>query len=141
MTVWSLTTDTEDGISVDLYLNELQAYEALIRDWFPESSQLLKDRYHREATAALERGIPELKEWLSKYLDYQHSSLEYDYLDSYFVTQHDHPWTFGPVTEDVRVVKLREFLAESPLSVVDAQAVSNIIDGPREPELCKQLGR
>ena len=33
-----------------------------------------------------------------------------------------------------RIEALRTFLAESPLPVVDAQAVSNIIDGPRESD-------
>jgi len=131
MTVWSLTTDDENGLFTGLYLNEVQAYEALIRDWFPEESHLA---YNGEATEALERGIPQLKEWLSNYLAKTSS------LDSYLVSQHDHPWTFGPVTEDERLPKLREFLAESPLAVVDAQEVSNIIDGPREPEFC-QCGR
>jgi hypothetical protein len=128
MIVWSLTTKTENGLSADLYLTGIQAYEALIRDWFPEPSCA---GYNAAATAALARGLQPLKEWLSSYLDTTRS------LDSYLVTRHDHPWTFGPVTEDERFAKLREFLAESPLSVVDAQAVSDIIDGPREPELCE----
>jgi hypothetical protein len=124
MIVWSLTTDTENGLFTGLYLSEGHAYEALIRDWFPEESHM---SYLGEAEAALEWGIPKLKEWLSDYLESIGS------LDSYLVTEHDHPWTFGPVTEDVRFAKLREFLAEAPLSVVNAQEVSNIIDGPREP--------
>lgn len=128
MTVFSLTTETQDGLATCLYLNEVQAYEALIRDWLPADSQ---EARRSAALAALTCGVSQLKEWLSSYLDCTGS------LDSYLVSQHDHPWTFGAAVEDKRFAQLREFLAESPLSVVDAQAISNIIDGPREPEFCE----
>lgn len=41
---------------------------------------------------------------------------------------------------EAKLIALREFLAESPLPVVDAQAISDIIDGSHEdehPELCE----
>ncbi len=123
MIVWSLTTDTDIGLNTDLYLTEYQTYEALIRDVLPEESH---PSCNGEATAALERGIPELVKYLESYF----SSGEVD--GRYQITKHDHPWTFGPDTEDERFGKLREFLAESPLPVVEAQAVSDIIDGPRK---------
>jgi hypothetical protein len=91
MTVWSLTTDTDNGLFTGLYLTEGQAYEALIRDWFPEQSQ---PYFNDKATSALRLGIPQLREWLSGYLDKASSC------DSYLVTQHDHPWTFAPVGEE-----------------------------------------
>lgn len=49
MTVWSLTTDTDNGINTSLQLTEFQAYETLILKWLPEESHL---SYNREATAA-----------------------------------------------------------------------------------------
>jgi hypothetical protein len=125
MIVWSLTTETRDGLSTNLYLSESQTYQALIRDWFPEDYHLPN---HRAAVAALAIGIPELKKWISTYLD-KASSLE-----KYLVTQHDCPWSYGAVQVDARLDKLRLYIAESTSPLANTQAILDILDGP--PQLC-----
>ena len=95
MTIWSLTTDTDNGLSTDLYLTEHDAYAALIRAWFPShEKQGHPDHADYAAShAALNEGIPEvgvsaIYTWFSSYIDRSGDC------DSFIVTRHDHPWIF-----------------------------------------------
>jgi hypothetical protein len=84
--VWSLTTDTDCGLDTALYLTEWQAYEALGREFLAE-----EDLEHTEYHNTLHNhGIDAAKDWMTKWFDNTGS------IDSYSITEHNHPWTFGP---------------------------------------------
>ena len=69
--IWSLTTDTDDGINTSLHLSERNAFEALATYWFSGASSELepshKDEYASLLTA-LSLGTENASLWLEEYL-------------------------------------------------------------------------
>jgi hypothetical protein len=71
MTIWSLTIDTDAGLSTSLHLTEREAYEALARAWFPDADHpASKHTGHRAAfLAAIAEGIDAASVWFKTYLE------------------------------------------------------------------------
>jgi len=122
--LWILSTANDGFVTASLHSTEVEAYIALAAAIYPPGDST-DEALKREGLLMFisdELGVSAAaKEAFNDCAEEDFSETDWN------ISAVDAP-------EDRRFSALRGFLAESPLPVVDAQAISNIIDGPREAE-------
>lgn len=109
MECWSLATANDGDLTVDLYLTEAAAYEALLRIIYPEWESGSRSPSDRVAYLRLMGllGKPEFEAALD-------AAVEEDFCETdWAIQKHEHPWVFGtipesgkqePVPEDLKII-------------------------------------
>jgi hypothetical protein len=85
MTIWSLTIDTEAGLSTSIHPTEQRCYQHLLDLWFPEDqAEYAEDR--AAALDAIAQGIQPCIAWFTGFFERTGS------VDNYAVDRHDPEW-------------------------------------------------